>query len=232
MRKFHCFFEQSGTFKNEFKKLGYKAYDYDILNDFKETDYIIDLFKEIENAYENKKSIFDNISKEDMILAFFPCVRFEDQIQMHFRGTSYQYKNKTPEQKLQKDLELHEELSHLYNLVTKLAIVCIRKNIPLIIENPYSTTHYLVKYWAIPYTILDNDRTLNGDYYTKPTQYWFINCVPKNNFIFEPLKLVEKKICNYQVKTDGINRTVLRSMIHPQYASRFIRQYILEEVLL
>lgn len=229
MRKFHCFFEQSGTFKNEFKKLGYKAYDYDILNDFKETDYIIDLFKEIELAYENKKSIFDIISKEDMIIAFFPCVRFEDQIQMHFRGTSYQYKNKTPEQKLQKDLELHEELSHLYNLVTKLAIVCIRKNIPLIIENPYSTTHYLVKYWAIPYTILDNDRTLNGDYYTKPTQYWFINCVPKNNFIFEPLELVEKKICNYQVKTDGINRTVLRSMIHPQYASRFIRQYILEE---
>ena len=29
--KYHCFFEQSGTFKNEFKKLGYKAYDYDIL---------------------------------------------------------------------------------------------------------------------------------------------------------------------------------------------------------
>lgn len=48
---FHCFFEQSGTFKNEFKKLGYDAYDYDILNDFGETDYVIDLFKEIEDAY-------------------------------------------------------------------------------------------------------------------------------------------------------------------------------------
>lgn len=194
---FHCFFEQSGTFKNEFKKLGYESYDYDILNEFKETDYIIDLFKEIELAYENKKSIFDNISKKDMIFAFFPCIRFEDQIQMHFRGTSYQYKNKTPEQKLQKDLELHKELHSLYNLITKLAIVCIKKDIPLIIENPYSTTHYLVKYWAIPYTILDNDRTLNGDYYTKPTQYWFINCVPKNNFIFEPLELVEKRLCLY-----------------------------------
>lgn len=48
---FHCFFEQSGTFKNEFRKLGYEAYDYDILNDFGETDYKIDLFKEIETAY-------------------------------------------------------------------------------------------------------------------------------------------------------------------------------------
>lgn len=47
----HCLFEQSGTFKNEFKKLGIEAYDYDILNDFKQTDYQIDLFAEIEKAY-------------------------------------------------------------------------------------------------------------------------------------------------------------------------------------
>ena len=49
--KVHCFFEQSGTFKNEFKKLGYEAFDYDIQNHFGETDYVIDLFIEIENAY-------------------------------------------------------------------------------------------------------------------------------------------------------------------------------------
>ena len=47
----HCLFEQSGTFKNEFKKLGIEAYDYDILNDYGQTDYQIDLFQEIENAY-------------------------------------------------------------------------------------------------------------------------------------------------------------------------------------
>ena len=43
----HCLFEQSGTFKNEFKKLGIEAYDYDIENQFGQTDYQIDLFKEI-----------------------------------------------------------------------------------------------------------------------------------------------------------------------------------------
>lgn len=43
----HCFFEQSGTFKNEFKKLGYDAEDYDIQNEFGETDHITDLFTEI-----------------------------------------------------------------------------------------------------------------------------------------------------------------------------------------
>lgn len=45
--KVHLFFEQSGTFKNQFKILGIDAEDYDILNDFNETDNIIDLFSEI-----------------------------------------------------------------------------------------------------------------------------------------------------------------------------------------
>ena len=47
IRKVHCLFEQSGTFKNEFKKLGIDAEDYDILNDFGETDHIVDLFGQI-----------------------------------------------------------------------------------------------------------------------------------------------------------------------------------------
>ncbi len=192
--KFHCFFEQSGTFKNEFKKLGHEAYDYDILNDFGETDYVIDLFKEIKSAYRGRRSIFDNFNKSnDTILAFFPCIRFEHQIRMHFKGVSFQCKKLNDKQKLEYDLKLHKELSYLYELITKLAIVCIRKQIPLIVENPYSTTHYLTQYWAIPYTLLDEDRTLNGDYYEKPTQYWFINCKPKNNIVFEPLEYVEKK---------------------------------------
>lgn len=225
---FHCFFEQSGTFKNEFKKLGYKAYDYDILNNFNETDFQIDLFKEIELAYNNKKSIFDDIKTTDMILAFFPCIRFENQIQLCFRGTMKSLKKWSDEQKLEYDLKLHKELSYLYDLVTKLTIICLRKKIPLIIENPYSTTHYLVKYWAIPYTLLDEDRTKNGDYFEKPTQYWFINCEPKNNMIFEPIEYIEKKRITAKVCDGGISDTAERSMIHPQYANRFIREFIIE----
>lgn len=57
----HCFFEQSGTFKNEFIKLGIKAFDYDIQNEFQQTDYVIDLFNEINCAYSCKSSVFDNI---------------------------------------------------------------------------------------------------------------------------------------------------------------------------
>ena len=49
--KVHLMFEQSGVFKNEFKKLGYESFDYDIQDNFGETDYKIDLFNEIETAY-------------------------------------------------------------------------------------------------------------------------------------------------------------------------------------
>lgn len=59
--KVWCFFEQSGTFKNEFKKLGYDAVDVDIQNNFGETDHQIDLFAEIESAYDCKPSIYDKI---------------------------------------------------------------------------------------------------------------------------------------------------------------------------
>lgn len=47
----HCLFEQSGTFKNEFKKLGIEAFDYDIRNDYEQTDYQMDLYSEIDTAY-------------------------------------------------------------------------------------------------------------------------------------------------------------------------------------
>jgi len=52
IKKWHCFFEQSGTFKKQFKRLGLEAVDYDILDDYKETDFKIDLFAEIEKAFE------------------------------------------------------------------------------------------------------------------------------------------------------------------------------------
>lgn len=48
--KVHCFFEQSATFRDEFRKLGYESFDYDIQNSFGKTDYQIDLFVEIEKA--------------------------------------------------------------------------------------------------------------------------------------------------------------------------------------
>ena len=49
--KVHCFFEQSGTFKKEFIKMGIPAEDYDIQNNYGETDHVKDLFGEIDREY-------------------------------------------------------------------------------------------------------------------------------------------------------------------------------------
>ena len=223
----HCLFEQSGTFKNEFKKLGIEAYDYDILNDYGETDYQIDLFAEIEGGYKGEPSIFDKITKDDLILAFFPCTRFEQQILLWFRGDSKQQKNNTDIEKLKTDLQLHKELSHNYALITMLAIIVLKKGLRMVFENPLSEQHYLTKYWCLKPSIKDINRRDNGDYYKKPTQYWFIGFEPKQNIIFEPLDYVEPLTVNglWGTKQEDV---ALRSKIHPQYASRFIRQYLID----
>lgn len=61
IQKVHCFFEQSGTFKNEFIKLGIPAEDYDCQNEYGQTDNVIDLFAEIEKAYNGEESVFNKI---------------------------------------------------------------------------------------------------------------------------------------------------------------------------
>lgn len=77
--------------------------------------------------------------------------------------------------------------------------------------------------------LIDKDRTKDGDYYKKPTQYWFINFKPKDNLVFEPIDYVETKIISKsRVSDDGLSVKTQRSMIHPQYASRFIRQYLID----
>lgn len=216
----HCFFEQSGTFKNEFKKLGIEAYDYDILNDYGQTDFIMDLFEQIELAYKNKASVFDNISKDDLIFAFFPCTRFEAQILLTFWQEGKQHKNLPLIQKLERDLKLQEELTRNYNTITKMVIVCVKRGLKLIIENPYMQQHYLVTHWCIKPAIIDTDRRKNGDKLKKPTQYWFINCEPTNSLVFEALDYIET------TNISGLT-SKQRSEISPVYANRFIRQYIL-----
>ena len=164
--------------------------------------------------------MFDKISKGDQIIAFFPCVRFEVQIIMGFQGCMRQQSKWNDEQKLEYDLKLHQELHDFYNLITKLALVCLRKEIPLILENPYSNQHYLTRYWCLKPALIDTNRKDMGDFYKKPTQYWFIGREPSNNFIFEGHVVHPKRQVINECKVD-------RSMISPEYANRFIREFII-----
>ena len=220
----YCLFEQSGTFKNEFKKLGINAFDFDILNNFNETDYVIDLFQEIENCYAGGASIFDNFHEEDLIFAFFFFVRFAKRISLYFTGKAYAAKKWSDEQKLNYAMNLHDELHRNYCLLSKLCLIALQRKLRLIIENPYNEQHYLVRYFPLQPKIIDLDRRNWGDYFEKPTQFYFINCNPENNLIMdEGLDYIPKKLVDSCSYSKGE-----RSWIHPQYARRFIRTYILK----
>ena len=171
--------------------------------------------------------MFDNVGKDDLIMAFFPCIRFTETIIPHFQCVVNLLVNWDDEKKLEYDLKLHRELHDLYTLVTKMAIVCVRKNVRMIIENPWAERHYLRTYWCIKPGVIDKDRRFNGDYYKKPTQFFFVNCKPEQNFIFEPLEACEDRTVKF-LKWNS-ERQYTRSMIHPQYARRFIKMYLIDQ---
>lgn len=226
--KAHCLFEQSGTFKNEFIKLGIDAKDYDIQNEFGETDFVCDLFDQIDRAYAGEESIFDGIAKDDLVFAFFPCTRFQECNSFLLRGLAYQMAEWDDEKKIKYAMQLHEELHEMYMRICKLFLLAIGGGWKMIVENPYTQPHYLTLYFPIKPKLTHKNRRDFGDIYAKPTQYWFVNFNPKQNFIMEALEWTEQRIVEnaHEIK-NGRNRTTNRSMIHPQYAERFIREYII-----
>ena len=226
MGKVHCFFEQSGTFKKEFRKLGYDAFDYDIQNNFNETDYVTDLFKAIEDAYDNKPSVFDNIEKDDLIMAFFPCIYFCAPSQMNFTWGCINYRKMSYKEKTDAILKRSSDREKFYALAIKMFSVVAERGLRLIMENPWSENTYLKANFIIPPALIDNNRMLRGDYRIKPTAYWYVNCEPTNGKSYQNDK--EKKI---HMKSRGSKVAGIcseeRSMIHPDYARNFICDFIL-----
>lgn len=128
-------------------------------------------------------------------------------------------------------MSLQEELTYLYLLICKMFIVCIRKGLRLVVENSKNKPHYLTSYFPIEPSVIDNDRSLNGDEQVKPTQYWFINCKPENNIMVdcqtERQSLYSTARGGVKEGSEGLHRTVVRSMINPRYANWFIRTYLI-----
>ena len=226
--KVHCFFEQSGTFKNEFIKLGIPAEDYDIQNNFGETDHIDDLFKAIEDAYDGKPSLFDQIrggQDGDLIMAFFPCIYFSDMSEILMTWGAYP--KRTPREATDAILERSRNRQRFYELAVKMLTLAKTRDIRLIMENPWGCHSFLRSCFVTPPAFIDHDRTLRGDVFAKPTAYWFINCEHTTGFTYQ--KIHEAK----RVKKDAKGNSKKgfcseeRSMISPDYARNFICDFIL-----
>lgn len=243
--KVHCFFEQSGTFKNEFIKLGIPAEDYDIQNNFGQTDHVIDLFAEIEKGYDGKQSIFDNITKDDLIVAFFPCIKFCQMSDYNQRSTYERWSREGMEKKkiwehLKKE---SDERYFFYQLCLKMHATIDNRGLRMIMENPWSVFNYTNYHWFLKPALIDEDRSLRGDYFKKPTAYWFLNCKPTYGESFQPTPKDKRLIQsggsggtksaqkNRDREAKGSSKVGLcseeRSMISTDYARNFICDFIL-----
>lgn len=233
--KVHCFFEQSGTFKKEFIKLGIPAEDYDIQNNFGETDHVIDLFAEIEKAYEGGQSVFDTMSCDDLIIAFFPCIYFESLSMMAFNWGCTNYRKMTIPEKTDKIIERTQKRCQFYTLLLKLIRVIMDKEIRMVLENPYSMQNYLKQGNFVKNPdFIDNNRMLRGDFFIKPTAYWYFNCTPTFGQSYQndkEKKCVTKSLDPKVKVARGSKQAGLcseeRSMISPDYARNFICDFII-----
>lgn len=186
--KVHCFFEQSGTFKNEFIKLGIPAEDYDIQDNFGETDNVTDIFKAIEDAYEGKPSIFDRVGGGDLIIALFPCIFFCEANARMFRFEDMTHKTHSHRRAVEDMIKRGRDRQMFWELAIKMFSICDDRGLRLIVENPYSPIHYLQQYFPYRPSLIDKDRSQRGDKFKKPTQFWFVNCVPTYGMSLQPRK--------------------------------------------
>lgn len=226
--KVHCFFEQSGTFKNEFIKLGIPAEDYDIQNNFGLTDHVVDLFAEIETAYGGGQSkVWDSITCDDLIMAFFPCIYFETMSCLYFDFSTINNRHKPLYERIDDAIERLELRTRFHTLLYKMVRIAVKRRLRLVIENPYTTPNYLIGTQNFPRpTIIDKNRMLRGDYFAKPTAYWFFNCKPTMNVTIQFDKK-QKIITNCKSSPKAGLCSEERSMISPDYARNFICDYIL-----
>jgi len=225
--KVHCFFEQSGTFKREFIKLGIPAEDYDIQNNFGETDHTDDLFKAIEDAYDDKPSLFDNITPDDFIMAFFPCIYFTGSVNpCYFTLENTNYRKLSTKQKFDAMLERADNRNDFYKLLYKMIGVCKLRGFRIVIENPFSPLHFLHNNFLQEPSIIDHDRRRRGDYFQKPTGYWFFNCKPTCGYSYQQPKKILRVWEAKSAAHAGLCSEE-RSLISPDYARNFICDFII-----
>lgn len=159
-------------------------------------------------------------------MAFFPCIYFCENNELYFTGKHMNLSRLSTKEKIETILQRARDRQSMYELCLKLFCVCDVRNIRLIMENPFSYAHYLVNNFPYKAVLIDNNRTLRGDFYKKPTQYWFLNCEPTYGKSFQE-SYIHKHIASGKPGIKGGICSEDRSMISPDYARNFICDFIL-----
>jgi len=172
------------------------------------------------------QSVFDEIKSDDLIVAFYPCIYFCAMSQTAFYLTNVNYRCLTVREKIEKILERSDNRKEYFDRLVKFVAVCLDKNIRMVFENPWSEQTFLKGNFLKAPDVVDMNRMERGDYFKKPTAYWFWNCEPTNGFSYQKDK--EQKII---MKCKMASRAGLcseeRSMISSDYARNWICDFVL-----
>ena len=116
----------------------------------------------------------------------------------------------------------------MFELLNKFCCVCLTRGLRMVFENPWAINTYLKQnvFLKEP-SVIDTDRTRRGDFYRKPTAYWFFNCEPTTGTSYQKPKEVRKDILHCKPSGKAGLCSEERSMISPDYARNFICDFIL-----
>ena len=139
------------------------------------------------------------------------------------------YKLLTIKEKSDKILERSTNRERFFCLAVKMVTIAEQRNLKLVMENPWSMQTFLKNgnFVKAP-DVVDNDRTIRGDFFKKPTAYWFFGCSPTQGKTIQitPKEKIKSVILAKKSKEAGICSEE-RSMISPDYARNFICDFIL-----
>ncbi len=169
--------------------------------------------------------MFDSISKDDLIMAFFPCVYFSDMSQiLHTWGAYPKYDCKKATDII---LNRSNNRHRFYQLCIKMLAIAKTRGLRMIMENPWGTQSFLRNDFVTPPALVDRDRSLRGDYFSKPTAYWYINCEPTIGLTIQKLHKPKRVKKDARPSGKAGQCSEERSMISPDYARNFICDFIL-----
>lgn len=171
-------------------------------------------------------SIFDSITCDDLIMAFFPCIYFSSLSQMEMSLTDVNKRKMPMRDRYNFVLTRSRNRQHFLELLIKLMGVCELSGKRLIVENPWAMQTYLKNGFIKAPALIDNNRALRGDYFHKPTAYWYVNCQPTYGMTIQKDKEV-KRVRDAKGAAHAGICSEERSMISPDYARNFICDFIL-----
>ena len=136
------------------------------------------------------------------------------------------YRYLSVKEKTDEILARNKNREKFWSLLVKMYAIAEMRGIRMVIENPYAINTFLKGNFIMPPSIVDENRMLRGDYFIKPTAYWFVSCEPTHGLTEQNDKKKKEVMWCRKAPRAGLCSEE-RSMISPDYARNFICDFIL-----